>query len=527
MTHAAQKTSYVTTSIPYVNAKPHLGFALELCIADAFARHRRARGRRVHFVTGTDDHSLKNVLAAERAGVPTARWVAEHAAAFEALNAALGISADAFQRTSANPAHAPAVRALWDACARRGDLYRQRYSGQYCVGCERFYEPEELEAGRCPEHDAALEIVEETNWFFRLSRHAAHVREAIEGGKLRIVHDGARQETLAFLRGLVRDLSVSRSAARARGWGLPVPGDPSQVIWVWFDALCGYLAALGYGADERERLDTLWCGEGERVHVIGKGIARFHAAYWPAFLESAGLPWPTDLLVHGYLTVEGAKISKSGLSIDPAPLIGRYGAEAVRYFLLRHVRTARDGDFSVARLVQAHDAELANGLGNLASRVLALVEKVTDGRVPAPGAELAEDQELRRGALGLPPQVDDAVDRLCLDEALSWIFRLVDATNRYLTAAAPWEHARAGRRARAAAVVRTALEALHAIARELAPFLPATSDELRSRLRAPPLEAEVGWGGLTSGTPLARVGPLFARIGAKAPGSLGALSGRP
>lgn len=353
MTLTAQKTSYVTTSIPYVNANPHLGFALELCVADAFARHRRTLGRRVRFVTGTDDHSLKNVLAAERAGVPTAQWVADHAAAFEALNAALGISADDFQRTSANPAHAPAVRALWEACARRGDLYRRPYRGLYCVGCERFYDPEELDDGRCPEHDAALETVEETNWFFRLSRYAGAVREAIESGRLRIVHDGAREETLAFLRGPVRDISVSRSAGRARGWALPVPGDPSQVIWVWFDALCGYIAALGYGGSDRSRLDSFWCGDGERVHVIGKGIARFHAVYWPAFLDSAGLAWPTDLLVHGYVTIDGEKISKSGRTIDPTPLIAQYGSDAVRYFLLRHIRTARDGDFSIARFHQA------------------------------------------------------------------------------------------------------------------------------------------------------------------------------
>ncbi|ABS27291.1 methionine--tRNA ligase [Anaeromyxobacter sp. Fw109-5] len=513
MTDAAQETSYVTTSIPYVNANPHLGFALELCVADAFARHRRARGRRVRFVTGTDDHSLKNVIAAERAGVPTAQWVADHAAAFEALNGALGISANEFQRTSASPAHGPAVRALWEACARRGDLYRRPYRGQYCVGCERFYEPEELANGRCPEHDAPLETIEETNWFFRLSRHADVVREAIESGRLRIVHEGAREETLAFLRGPVRDISVSRSAARARGWGLPVPADPSQVVWVWFDALCGYLAALGYGGIDAGLLDAFWCGDGERVHVIGKGIARFHAVYWPAFLESAGLPWPTDLLVHGYVTVEGEKISKSGRTIDPAPLIAEYGADAVRYFLLRHIRTARDGDFSIARFRQAHDAELANGLGNLASRILALVAKLTNGLVPAPGVELARDEDLRREALKLPSEVDDAVDRLSLDGALSAIFRLVDATNRFLTIAAPWEHAREGRAALAAATLRTALEALHVIARELAPFLPATSEDLRRRLEAPPLEDQVGWNALPTGRPLSKGPPLFRRTG--------------
>src|SRR5262249_35198472 len=180
---------------------------------------------------------------------------------FEALVAGLEISADEFQRTSANPAHAPAVRALWEACARRGDLYRKQYRGLYCVGCEQFYEPEELRDGRCPEHDAPLETVEETNWFFRLNRYAGVVREAIESGRLRVVHDGAREETLAFLRGPVRDISVSRSAARARSWGLAVPGDPSQVIWVWFDALCGYIAALGDGGGEHRRPRVFLGGE--------------------------------------------------------------------------------------------------------------------------------------------------------------------------------------------------------------------------------------------------------------------------
>jgi methionyl-tRNA synthetase len=287
------------------------------------------------------------------------------------------------------------------------------------------------------------------------------------------------------------------------------------VIWVWFDALAHYIAALGYGGNDRAPFDTHWAGDGERVHVIGKGIVRFHAVFWPAFLASAGLPWPTDLLVHGYLTVDGTKISKSGRTLDPVPLIERYGSDAVRYYLLRHVRTDRDGDFSVVRLIQAHDAELANGLGNLASRVLALVEKATGGIVPEPGTELAADQDLRRGALGLAAEVDEAVGRLALDEALTGIFRLVDATNRYVTLAAPWDLVREGQTERAAVVLRTSLEALHVIARELAPFLPAASDELRARLQAPALGGQNRWNALPTGARLRREGPLFRRIGAK------------
>ena len=504
-------TSYVTTSIPYVNASPHLGFALELCIADALARHRRRRRRGLRFVTGTDDHSLKNVLAAERAGVPTWRWVAEHAAAFEALGAALDVSADDFLRTSASPGHAPAVRALWTACAARGDLYRRSYRGLYCVGCERFYEPAELADGRCPEHELAPEPVEEENWFFRLSRYREPLRAAIEEGRLRIVHEGAREETLAFLRGPVQDISVSRAAARARGWGLAVPGDPSQVVWVWFDALSYYVAALGYGGQDRALLEAFWHGAAERVHVIGKGITRFHAVFWPAFLASAGLPWPTDLLVHGYLTLDGAKISKSGRTLDPLPIVARHGADALRYFLLRHVRTARDGDFSLERFTAAHDAELANGLGNLASRLFALVERGSSGRVPPAGAEEPDDAALRAAAQALPGEVATAVDGLALDDAVRAVFVLVDRTNRYLNRTVPWDLLRRGRQRRAEAVLRTGLEALHVIARELEPFLPAASQALRVRLGAPPLQADVGWNALPEGALLGSGGQLFER----------------
>ncbi|MET0384655.1 MAG: methionine--tRNA ligase, partial [Polyangiales bacterium] len=314
----ASEKLYLTTAIPFVNARPHLGFALELCIADVLARHARARGRQVHFVTGTDDHSLKNVLAAERDDIPTQRFVAEHGLAFQQLSAALQISHDDFISTSQHPGHHACVEALWHACTEQGDLYRKAYTGLYCVGCERFVDPDETS---CAEHPAPLESVTETNWFFRLSRYTELLRAGIERGKLTIIPHGAREETLALLRTTLPDLCVSRSATRARGWGVPVPNDPEQVIWVWFDALAYYLTALGYGSADPHAFTTWWQGHAQRLQVIGKGITRFHALIWPAILSSAGLAWPTDLLVHGYLTHAGAKISKSAGGLDPTPLL--------------------------------------------------------------------------------------------------------------------------------------------------------------------------------------------------------------
>ncbi len=525
------KTTYVTTSIPYVNARPHLGFALELCISDALARLRRERGLAVRFVSGTDDNSLKNVLAAERAGVPTHHFVAEHAAAFEALGRELGVSVDAFLRTSASPNHAPAVRALWSACAASGDLYRRTYRGLYCVGCERFFEPEELAGDRCPEHDSVLEAVSEENWFFRLSKYRARILEAVESGRLRIHGEGAREEALSFLRGEVRDLSISRSAARARGWGVPVPGDSSQVIWVWFDALASYLSALGFAGDAPADFERFWKGSGERVHVLGKGISRFHAVFWPAFLASAGIPWPTDLLVHGHLTVGGRKISKSGQSVDPIPLLRRFGPDALRFFLLKHVRTTRDADFRPDRFAQAYNAELANGLGNLESRLFGLVERTTGGFVPEGGAQIPEDGELREAALSLRARVDEAAARFAVDEAIGAVFDLVEAANRHLARTAPWALLKAGRREEAGASLRASLEALRIVAGELRPFLPSTASALEGRLGVSARGAGAAaptWNALAAGARLERGAPLFPRVDIEALEALGeAESGSP
>lgn len=462
----APSHAFVSTALPYVNAAPHLGFALELTQADVLARARRLAGQHVRFVSGTDEHSLKNVLAAERLGVAPATFVAEHAARFRTLADALDVSLDAFVRTSAAPTHRSLVQRAFSRLKARGDLYKQRYRGLFCGGCEQFFEPGELLDDHCPEHDQPLASVEEENWFFRLSRYSERLIDALTD--LTVVPESARRESLTFVRAGLRDLSVSRDAARARGFGVPVPDDPSQVVYVWFDALFGYLTALG-----AERPDY-WDEARARTHVIGKGITRFHAVYWIALLIALDEPLPTELFVHGYLTVGGQKISKSRQALDPFPLIARFGSDALRYYLLRHVRTTRDGDFDLERFAQAYTAELANQLGNLASRTSALIARLTPGQ-PAP-LDLTvcrpEDVALLGAADALLPAVLAKIGRFELDEACESVFALVRDTNRYVDQTAPWALAKRGQTARLETVLAVLAAVLRRIAPALSPFLP-------------------------------------------------------
>ena len=459
-------TSFITTAIPYVNARPHLGFAYELVLADVLARHRRLRGRDVRFTTGTDDNSLKNVAAAAREGITPRALVDRNAAAFRALGPALNVVADDFIETSKDPRHRAAVESLWRRCS--ADLYRQQWTGRYCAGCEAFVEDD---VAICTEHGTPPEPVSEDNWFFRLSRWREPVRDAIASGRLAIVPESARAETLAFLDGDVRDLSVSRVAARSPGWGIPVPDDPSQVIYVWFDALANYLASLGFDG---------WADCRERVHVIGKGITRFHAVYWPAFLLSAGLPLPDRIAVHGYLTVDGEKISKSRRNVDVEPVVAEHGADALRWYFARRCRTRVDSDVSLAAIPATHDRDLADRLGNLVQRCVALAAKINVGRVPAP-ANTADANALRAQAAQLPARVDAALDAFLVDDGAGAIIDLVDAANRTLERAEPWR-AHKTDPAAAAASLHAPLEAARLAATELAPFVPGIATTVASRL---------------------------------------------
>ncbi|NUR91189.1 MAG: methionine--tRNA ligase [Nonomuraea sp.] len=452
---------YITTTIPYVNARPHLGFALEIVQADVLARHHRRRGEPVRFQTGTDDNSLKNVLAAEAEGVPVAEFVDGNAAAFEALRGPLDLSFDAFVRTGRDPAHRAGVERIWAATAH--DLYRRHYRGLYCVGCEQFY-PEEP----CPEgHPGPLQVVEEENWFFRLSRYRDQVTELITSGRLRIEPVARRNEVLAFLAAGLEDISISRSAARARGWGIPVPGDPAQVIYVWWDALANYVTALTGSSYER-----WWAREPRRTHLLGKGVIRFHAVYWPAMLLSAGLPLPTELFVHDYLTAGGRKISKSyGTAADPAALVDAHGVDAVRWWLLREVPRTGDADFTVERLAARADEDLANGVGNLVNRVVTMVHRFRGGSV----GDLAEPLPATAGVAG---RVHAALEDFDFRRAAAAVFAIVEEANRYVERIRPWQLGGAEREV----ALDTLVHACRVLADELAPFLPAASAKVAAAM---------------------------------------------
>jgi methionyl-tRNA synthetase len=503
----ADHSLFVSTAIPYVNASPHLGFALEVVLADAFARHARTKGHDVRFTSGTDDHSLKNVRAADEAGVLTRDYVDAAASRYSAFDGVLGAAYDDFVRTSVDPRHVAAVNALWAACARRGDLEKRPYRGLYCLGCEQFYEVSELTAeGLCEEHGRAPELVEEENWFFRLSRYELPIREALTSGRVQVHPPTRANEVLRFVEGGLRDVSVSRSRTRARGWGIPVPGDPEQVVYVWFDALANYLASLGF-PDDDARVRRYWHGASRRVHVVGKGIARFHAVLWPAILLAAELPLPTDVWVHGYVTVDGRKIGKSfGNGIDPAEVLARFGVDGLRWFLLRHIGPTNDGDVSEARLSTAYVSELADGLGNLVARTLALVRGACGGSVSTdvtPGID-PSGEALRVLASDLQAVVDVTTKRFLVDHALRAIYAVVAEANAHLARTTPWTLARDRDRlpngstedaaqldARLRASLGHTVVALEAIHRALAPFLPETaariSDALAHPGRVPPI----------------------------------------
>lgn len=436
--------------------------------------------------SGADDNALKNVQAAERAGLPVAELVAGHAEAFRRLGEQLEASYDDFVRTSVDPRHRAGVERLWRACAAAGDIDRRHYEGLYCVGCEQFRTADELVDGVCPDHRTAPTFVSEENWFFRLSRYQEPLRELLASGRLRIEPEVRANEVRAFVERGLADFSISRSVERTRGWGIPVPGDPTQVMYVWWDALGNYVTSLDYGAGpDAEAFQTWWAGDGRRVHVIGKDILRFHAVYWPAMLLSAGLPLPTDIYVHDFLTANGQKLSKTlGNVVDPVHLTDEYGSDALRWWLVAKVPKVGDTDFTQRRFVDAANRDLAGGLGNLTQRVVAMVHRFRGGVVPAAVVPPTSLTRLDAAASALPSRIDLALDDFDLRRAASAIMSVVAEANRCIERTTPWALARAERAGDTHAghlldeTLAALVAALRVLARETEPFVPGVAARL-------------------------------------------------
>lgn len=510
---------YITAAIPYVNARPHIGLTLEFVQANAVARYHKLLGDEVLSLSGADENALKNVQAAENAGLAVQEFIDGNNKWFEKLAELLNAKFDVWQRGSNQETHYPSSQKLWELCGKNGDIYKKSYRGLYCVGCEAFYEREELdENGECFEHQGKeLDEVEEENYFFRLSRYQEEIRQLIETGELEIIPEVRKNEVLSFVKGGLKDISISRSNERARDWGVPVPGDPTQRQYVWMDALNIYQSGIGFGWDEK-KYNKWWPAD---VHVIGKGIIRFHAVYWPAFLLSAGLKLPKKLFVHGYYTVNGQKMSKTiGNVYDPIPLLEKYGADPLRYYCLAKTPPFTDGDFSEEKFIEAYNADLANGLGNLVARVTSMIGQYCDGKIPEIEA-VADTHPLRVGEkIHNWKKVWKDVDKFTLefrfDQALESVWRFIREADRYIEENRPWELTKSHRK-KLNWVLYGLADALHQVAWQILPYLPETGRRIGEILGSEGLlkdnpEYKDSWVNLPSGRMIKAGEQLFPRI---------------
>jgi methionyl-tRNA synthetase len=472
---------YVATAIPYVNGSPHIGHVCDAIESDVIARYHRLLGDETFYLAGVDKNGQKNYQSAQKEGLDTKVFVDRNSKEFLDLYKRLGSSFDQFIETTDNKLHNPGVIKFWNKLVESGDIYKDKYDGMYCVGHEAFLTESDLVNGKCPDHpNKPLERLSEENYLFRFSKYVPKVMEKIESGELNIIPGFRKTEMLNLLRNNEGDVSFSRPFERVP-WGIKVPGDETQVIYVWADALVNYLTGIGYGRDEREF--TKWWPTD--VNVLGKDILRFHAGLWPAMLMSAELSLPKTVFVHGFVNLGGAKLSKTtGNIVNPLGMINKFGADALRYFLLSEGPPTQDIDFTNDRFEEKYNSDLANGLGNLVSRVANLAE-MSSLKLPTKSNKPLLDSQYRR-----------AMEEFRFNDALTYIWNKITATDKLLTQHKPWEHLEDGSE-EAKEIIKIAALQIREVGELILPFLPATANKVIT---------------IFEGPEVFRAEPLFPRI---------------
>lgn len=507
----AKDKFYITTAIPYANADPHIGFALEILYADVMARYQRLLGKDVYFLTGTDEHGQKMLHTAKEAGQSVEKFAAEKSAKYQLLADAWNITNDDFIRTT-EERHIAGAQEFWQKSMSNGDIYKKTYTGLYCVGCEAFKLEKDLVDGKCPDHKTTPETVSEENYFFRLSKFQKPLEALFKKHPDFVYPESRFNEASNMLKKGLEDISISRTAEKL-SWGVPVPDDDKQVMYVWFDALTNYLTALGWGSGNK-LFKKYWPAD---AHVIGKEINRFHSLLWPAMLMSVGVKLPKQIVVHGWITVNGQKMSKSvGNVIDPLELTQKFPLEAVRYFLMREIQFDNDGDFSYAKFNERYEADLANGLGNLTNRILVMIEKYCDGVIPK--ATKVNREIINLFTKTISVDYNHAMRDWRFDRALESVWKFIAYCDQMISDKQPWAMMKAGKEKEVKNLLHHLTESLRHVAVMIWPIMPETAEKLFTQLGldvaaelAKPLPKLRTWNKLT-GNKIKNPEQLFPRL---------------
>lgn len=506
------KTYYLTTAIPYANANPHIGFALEILYADVMARYQRLLGNDVYFLTGTDEHGQKMFKTAKELGRKVEEFAKEKSAEFLRLADEWNITNDDFIRTT-EPRHMERAQEFWKKSFAGGDIYKKTYTGLYCVGCESFKTEKDLVNGKCSDHKTVPEELSEENYFFKLSKYQEPLEFLFEENSNFVYPKAKFNEMYNMLKEGLDDISISRESSKL-SWGVPVPGDSKQVMYVWFDALTNYITALGYSSKDQNLFKKYW----PAIHVVGKEINRFHSLLWPAMLMSAGIEPPKQICVHGWMTVDGQKMSKTiGNVIDPLELIKQYPLESVRYFLMREIPFDNDGNFSYKLFTDRYNADLANGIGNLTNRILTMIEKYSSGVVPV--VKNINHNFIDLLKTDIWPSYNKNMAGWRFNNALEDAWRFVAFCDQTITDEAPWKKDKEGKVTEVNDLLYHLAESLRHIAVLIWPIMPQTAESIITQLGleiekefAKPLNALQQWVELTAGNKITKTAPLFPRL---------------